>query len=81
MNISQKGINLIKQFEGLRLEAYQCSAGVWPIGYGHTGSDVFKGTVASYTKRERRNLKNFLKSLENIGLFRNSLNQTILCIK
>lgn len=28
---------LIKRFEGLRLEAYRCPAGVWTIGYGHTG--------------------------------------------
>ncbi len=27
---------LIKQFEGLRLEAYLCPAGIWTIGYGHT---------------------------------------------
>lgn len=27
---------LIKKFEGLRLEAYRCQAGVWTIGYGHT---------------------------------------------
>ena len=27
---------MIKQFEGLRLRAYQCAAGVWTIGYGHT---------------------------------------------
>jgi len=36
MKISEKGLNLIKQFEGLRLEAYLCSAGVPTIGYGHT---------------------------------------------
>lgn len=36
MRISQNGVDLIKHFEGLRLEAYQCSAGVWTIGYGHT---------------------------------------------
>lgn len=34
--ISDKGINLIKQFEGCRLTAYKCPAGVWTIGYGHT---------------------------------------------
>lgn len=28
--------NKIKQFEGLRLEAYVCAAGVCTIGYGHT---------------------------------------------
>ncbi len=38
MNISQNGINLIKKFEGCRLTAYKCPAGVWTIGYGHTGS-------------------------------------------
>lgn len=36
MKTSQNGINLIKQFEGCRLSAYKCTAGVWTIGYGHT---------------------------------------------
>ncbi|HBQ59347.1 MAG TPA: hypothetical protein DD671_06920 [Balneolaceae bacterium] len=36
MFISNEGIDLIKKFEGLELEAYQCSADVWTIGYGHT---------------------------------------------
>lgn len=36
MKTSQNGINLIKQFEGCRLTAYKCAAGVWTIGYGHT---------------------------------------------
>ena len=36
MKISQKGLDLIKQFEGLRLNAYLCAAGVPTIGYGHT---------------------------------------------
>ena len=27
---------IIKEFEGLRLEAYKCPADVWTIGYGHT---------------------------------------------
>lgn len=37
MRTSEKGLNLIKTFEGLRLEAYLCPAKVWTIGYGHTG--------------------------------------------
>ena len=36
MKASQRGINLIKQFEGVRLTAYKCPAGVYTIGYGHT---------------------------------------------
>lgn len=36
MKLSEKGANLIKQYEGLRLNAYQDAGGVWTIGYGHT---------------------------------------------
>ena len=36
MKVSQSGINLIKKYEGCRLTAYKCPAGVWTIGYGHT---------------------------------------------
>lgn len=36
MKTSDKGIALIKQFEGLRLDAYICPAGVPTIGYGTT---------------------------------------------
>lgn len=34
--INEAGVNLIKGFEGLRLDSYLCPAGVWTIGYGHT---------------------------------------------
>lgn len=37
--ISGKGINIIKEFEGFRANAYQCQAGVWTIGYGTTNAD------------------------------------------
>ena len=36
MKISQSGIDLLKQFEGLSLDAYQDSGGTWTIGYGQT---------------------------------------------
>lgn len=36
MKASVGAYELIKQFEGLRLEAYLCPAGIWTIGYGHT---------------------------------------------
>lgn len=36
MRTSNKGIELIKNYEGLRLEAYVCPAGKPTIGYGHT---------------------------------------------
>lgn len=34
--VNALGIALIKQWEGLRLTAYQCSANTWTIGWGHT---------------------------------------------
>ncbi len=36
MKTSERGIALIKQFEGCKLKAYKCAAGVWTIGVGHT---------------------------------------------
>ena len=33
---NQAGLQLIEAFEGLRLNSYQDSVGVWTIGYGHT---------------------------------------------
>ena len=40
------GLELIKEFEGLRLKAYLCSAKVWTIGYGHT-KGVKKGDTCT----------------------------------
>lgn len=42
-HISQRGLDLIKKFEGLRLKAYRDSVGVWTIGYGHTGPLISEG--------------------------------------
>ena len=36
-------IQKIKEFEGVRLEAYRDAAGVLTIGYGHTGPDISPG--------------------------------------
>ena len=45
--MSEEGLALTKSFEGLRLEAYQDVAGVWTIGYGHTGKDVHEALTIS----------------------------------
>jgi lysozyme len=36
MKLSQSGYDLIKEFEGLSLKPYKCSAGIATIGYGNT---------------------------------------------
>jgi len=39
MQMSQEGINaLLKKFEGCKLKAYRCPAGICTIGYGHTSA-------------------------------------------
>ncbi len=50
--ISQKGLDLIKQFEGLRLTAYKDPVGIWTIGYGHTGN-VKPGQTITRAKAEQ----------------------------
>jgi len=36
MKLNKAGLDLIKEFEGLRLQAYKDGGGVWTIGYGTT---------------------------------------------
>ncbi len=60
MRVSNSGVALLKRFEGLELEAYQDIAGIWTIGYGHTGPDVQPGMKISEREAEellKRDLK------------------------
>ena len=44
MNISERGLNLIKEFETCKLDAYMPTPDDVPtIGWGHTGADVQMG--------------------------------------
>lgn len=52
LKTGQAGLNLIKQFEGCRLTAYRCPAGVWTIGYGHTGN-VAAGQTITQAEADR----------------------------
>lgn len=63
MKTSQTGIDLIKKFEGCRLDAYKCPSGKWTIGYGHT-SGVAAGQKISPAQAEaylRADLEKFEK--------------------
>jgi lysozyme len=51
MTTSNRGIELIKAHEGFRPRAYLCPAGVWTIGYGHTGG-VKSGDVITADQGE-----------------------------
>lgn len=67
MKISNKGLSIIKKFEGCRLKAYKCPAGVLTIGYGHTGSDVKSGMTITESQAEdllKKDLSKFEKKVE-----------------
>ncbi len=66
---SQTGINLIKSFEGCRLTSYRDVAGIWTIGYGHTGN-IAPGMCISQEQAEA-----FLKS--DLARFEECVNRCV----
>lgn len=73
MKTGQKGIDLIKEFEGLRLKAYLCPANVWTIGYGTTilpnGAKVPIDSICTKEEAEmflKHDLIAFEKQVENL---------------
>lgn len=66
MQLSEKGKTLIKKYEGLKLSAYKCPAGVWTIGYGHTAG-VYAGQKITQKQAEEF-FDNDIKQFEKIVL-------------
>ena len=65
--ISDEGLDLIKHFEGCELTAYVCPAGVYTIGYGHTG-DVTPGQTVTQQEADnllREDIRKFEKAVDN----------------
>lgn len=77
MKTSQNGINLIKQFEGCRLQAYKPVAAepCYTIGYGHYGSDVLPGMVISQTQAEAYLAQDLAKYEKSVNALNIPLNQ------
>jgi lysozyme len=64
---SSRGIALTKQFEGLRLTAYQDSVGVWTIGHGHTGADVHPGLTITQSEASALLLKDMDNAVADVN--------------
>lgn len=60
MSVSEKGVELIAKYEGCKLTAYKCPAGVWTIGYGHT-TGVKQGDTLPSNQAAKALLKEDLK--------------------
>ena len=73
MKTGTKGLDLIKFFEGLELEAYRCAAGVWTIGYGHTkgverGMKIDANTANKMLSEELTEYENYINSYVTVEL-------------
>ena len=78
MKTSSKGVSLIKSFEGCRLKAYKCPAGVWTIGYGHTAGVIEGDTITQEQADEylRNDLAKYEKAVLNYdGIYHFNQNQ------
>lgn len=51
-SVPQRAVAFVREHEGCRLDAYQDSALVWTIGYGHTGPEVHPGLRISPRQAE-----------------------------
>lgn len=75
MKISDKGLALIKSFEGCHLEAYKCPAGVWTIGFGHT-KGVYQGMKISQSQAESFLREDCARFEKNVNGFSNKYKWT-----
>ena len=71
-SIPAQALELIKQFEGLRLYAYPDPAtgdAPWTIGYGHTGKDIKKGLYITSIQADRyleKDVERFAEAVERL---------------
>lgn len=82
MKIGTKGLEMIKHFEGLELNAYQCAAGVWTIGYGHTkgvqkGMVISEDTANEMLVEELNEYENYINTLVNVELNQNQFDAMV----
>lgn len=73
MKTSQKGINLIKKYEGCVLTAYKCPAGVYTIGYGHT-EGVYPGQKITREEAESFLKKDLKRFEDNVNYYNKKYN-------
>lgn len=82
MKTSQKGIDLIKQFEGCRLSAYKCPAGVWTIGYGHTygvkaGQKISQKQADEFLKEDLKSFEAAVNKYVKVSLTQNQFDALV----
>lgn len=83
MKINDAGLFLIKSFEGCKLQAYQDIVGVWTIGYGHTGNDVYDGleidqeTADNFLAQDLQRFESGVESLVQVSMNENQFSALV----
>lgn len=82
MKLGIQGLELIKTFEGLELNAYKCAAGVWTIGYGHTksvqeGMVISEDTANDMLMEELVEYENYVNTLVTVPLSQNQFDALV----
>ena len=72
MKASESLIQKLKEFEGLRLEAYLDAAGVPTIGYGHTHHVTLGDRLTEYWADQllREDVRNVVRDISQLGVVR-----------
>lgn len=82
MQTGNKGIELIKHFEGCELEAYKCPAGVWTIGYGHIkgvkeGMKITEHQAEEMLKSELHEYEGYINDYVTVPLNQNQFDAMV----
>ncbi|MDX2232255.1 MAG: glycoside hydrolase family protein [Leptolyngbyaceae cyanobacterium bins.349] len=72
-HINQEGLNIVKQAEGFRSNAYRDAGGKWTIGYGHTatadpGDRVSQAQAEILLKKDIRSAENAVRRQIHVPL-------------
>lgn len=87
MKISNNGLNVIKEFEGLRLKAYDDGVGVWTIGYGtirypsatrvKRGDTITEAQAEEYLRHDVSRFENAVNKLVKVKLNQNQFDALV----
>lgn len=71
MKTSKAALDQIAKYEGIRLKAYKCPAGVLTVGVGHTGPDVYEGMTITHDQAMTffaEDIKASERAVEKLGM-------------
>lgn len=88
MSVNQATLNLIKQYEGCKLTAYQDIVGIWTIGYGTTaaaglGIEPAKGMTITQERAEdllRQGVEKFADTVDAMITAKVNANEFGACV-